>query len=230
MAKKILVVDDELPVTDLIGYNLEKAHYEVLVAHDGEEALRAARTHQPDLILLDLMLPKIDGLDVCRELRKTSQVPIIMVTARGEETDRVIGLELGADDYLCKPFSMRELMARIKAVLRRNTKGIPESPAASILKGPSGLVLDEDSRTVTLNGSPLTLTRLEFDLIQHLVLNSGIVLSREQLLSQAWGYDFVGGVRAVDSAVKRLRKKIQLINPELNLIETVRGFGYRLMK
>ena len=128
MAIKILVVDDEISVTDLISYNLEKAHYEVLVAHDGEEALKLLRTHNPDLILLDLMLPKIDGLDVCRELRKTSQVPIIMVTARGEEADRVIGLELGADDYLCKPFSMRELLARIKAVLRRNQKEITETP------------------------------------------------------------------------------------------------------
>lgn len=230
MTIKILIVDDETSVTDLIGYNLEKAHYEVLVAHDGEEALKAARTHNPDLILLDLMLPKIDGLDVCRELRKTSQVPIIMVTARGEEADRVIGLELGADDYLCKPFSMRELMARIKAVLRRNKTDVTESSTAAILAGPSGLVLDEDSRTVTLNEIPLSLTRLEFDLIQHLVLNSGRVLSREQLLSQAWGYDFVGGVRAVDSAVKRLRKKFHLIKPDLALIETVRGIGYKLVK
>ena len=230
MALKILVVDDETSVTDLIGYNLEKAHYEVLVAHDGEAALQTAQEQNPDLILLDLMLPKIDGLDVCRELRKTSQVPIIMVTARGEEADRVIGLELGADDYLCKPFSMRELMARIKAVLRRNQKEITDNPTAAILSGPSGLVLDEDSRMVAINDIPLPLTRLEFDLIQHLVLNSGRVLSREQLLSQAWGYDFVGGVRAVDSAVKRLRKKIHLINPNLDLIETVRGIGYRMVK
>lgn len=230
MTLKILVVDDETSVTDLIGYNLKKAHYEVVVAHDGEAALQAAEQHKPDLILLDLMLPKIDGLDVCRELRKTDQVPIIMVTARGEETDRVIGLELGADDYLCKPFSMRELLARIKAVLRRNQKEIIKNPTAAVLTGPSGLVLDEDSRTVTINEILLPLTRLEFDLIQHLVLNSGRVLSREQLLSQAWGYDFVGGLRAVDSAVKRLRKKIQQINPELTLIETVRGIGYRLVK
>ena len=230
MVQKILVVDDEVSVTDLISYNLEKAHYDVLVAYDGEAALASAHEHKPDLILLDLMLPKIDGLDVCRELRKTSQVPIIMVTARGEETDRVIGLELGADDYLCKPFSMRELLARIKAVLRRNQNADQQSPAAAILKGPAGLVLDEDSRTVTINEIPLVLTRLEFDLIQHLVLNPGRVLSREQLLSQAWGYDFVGGVRAVDSAVKRLRKKIQLIDPALTLIETVRGIGYRMVR
>ena len=230
MVQKILVVDDEISVTDLISYNLEKAHYDVLVAHDGEEALKSARANNPDLILLDLMLPKIDGLDVCRELRKTSQVPIIMVTARGEEADRVIGLELGADDYLCKPFSMRELMARIKAVLRRNQKEITDNPTAAILSGPSGLVLDEDSKMVAINDIPLPLTRLEFDLIQHLVLNSGRVLSREQLLSQAWGYDFVGGVRAVDSAVKRLRKKFHIINPDLDLIETVRGIGYRMVK
>jgi len=230
MVQKILVVDDEVSVTDLISYNLEKAHYDVLVAHDGEAALASAHEHKPDLILLDLMLPKIDGLDVCRELRKTSQVPIIMVTARGEETDRVIGLELGADDYLCKPFSMRELLARIKAVLRRNQNADQQSPAAAILKGPAGLVLDEDSRTVAINEIPLVLTRLEFDLIQHLILNPGRVLSREQLLSQAWGYDFVGGVRAVDSAVKRLRKKIQLIDPALTLIETVRGIGYRMVR
>ena len=230
MVQKILVVDDEVSVTDLISYNLEKAHYGVLVAHDGEAALASAHEHKPDLILLDLMLPKIDGLDVCRELRKTSQVPIIMVTARGEETDRVIGLELGADDYLCKPFSMRELLARIKAVLRRNQNADQQSPVDVILKGPAGLELNEDSRTVTLNKTPLPLTRLEFDLIQHLVLNPGRVLSREQLLSQAWGYDFVGGIRAVDSAVKRLRKKIQLIDPALTLIETVRGIGYRMVR
>ena len=136
MTLKILVVDDETSVTDLIGYNLKKAHYEVLVAHDGEAALNIAREKDPDLILLDLMLPKIDGLDVCRELRKTSQIPIIMVTARGEETDRVIGLELGADDYLCKPFSMRELLARIKAVLRRNQKDLQLSHNGAIIKGP----------------------------------------------------------------------------------------------
>jgi DNA-binding response OmpR family regulator len=228
MSIKILVVDDETSVTDLIGYNLKKDHYQVLVAHDGEAALNIARDQDPDLILLDLMLPKIDGLDVCRELRKTSQVPIIMVTARGEETDRVIGLELGADDYLCKPFSMRELLARIKAVLRRNQKD--PSPTRSVIKGPAGLELDEDSRTVTIDQVPIELTRLEYDLVQYLALNPGRVLSREQLLSQAWGYDFVGGVRAVDSAVKRLRKKISLADPDLILIETVRGIGYRMVR
>ncbi|MFL7812705.1 MAG: response regulator transcription factor [Anaerolineales bacterium] len=227
MTEKILVVDDEVPVTELIQYNLEKAHYQVLTAHDGEAALRIARENAPDLILLDLMLPKIDGLEVCRELRRSSQVPIIMVTARGEETDRVIGLELGADDYLCKPFSMRELLARIKAVLRRNH---PPGSGGQSLSGPHGLALDEEGRTACLGGRELSLTRLEFDLLQYLVLHRGQVLSREQLLSQAWGYDFVGETRAVDSAVKRLRKKLQEIIPEVVFIETVRGIGYKLVR
>jgi two-component system response regulator VicR len=230
MTQTILVVDDETAVTDLIGYNLEKAHYQVLKAHDGETALKLARDADPDLILLDLMLPKIDGLDVCRELRSTSQVPIIMVTARGEEVDRVIGLELGADDYLSKPFSIRELLARIKAVLRRNQAGGSVSPQRQILVGPLGLELDEEARTASLKGTPLKLTRLEFDLLQHLVINAGRVLSREQLLSQAWGYDFAGGTRAVDSAVKRLRAKIRHILPEPELIESARGIGYRLVR
>jgi DNA-binding response OmpR family regulator len=229
MTSKILVVDDEVPVTELIQYNLEKAHYQVLVAHDGEAALKIARGARPDLILLDLMLPKIDGLEVCRELRRTSQVPIIMVTARGEETDRVIGLELGADDYLSKPFSMRELLARIKAVLRRNhsteTDSLPQS-----LSGPYGLELDETGRTALLDGKELSLTRLEFDLLQYLVLHRGQVLSREQMLSQAWGYDFVGETRAVDSAIKRLRSKLHAILPGTAFIETIRGIGYKLVR
>ena len=202
----------------------------MLVAHDGETALDIARDSSPDLILLDLMLPKIDGLDVCRELRKSSQVPIIMITARGEETDKVIGLELGADDYVTKPFSIRELLARIKAVLRRNQPKNKAETGSSVLDGPHGLVLDEDARTVSIEGNLLNITRLEFDLIQHLIINAGRVLSREQLLSQAWGYDFVGGTRAVDSAIKRLRKKVRKHLPEVEVIETVRGIGYRLIK
>jgi two-component system response regulator VicR len=230
MSIRILVVDDEVSVTDLISYNLTKAHYEVLTAHDGETALQVARESSPDLILLDLMLPKIDGLDVCREIRKTSQVPIIMITARGEETDKVIGLELGADDYVTKPFSVRELLARIKAVLRRNHPPDSEDISSSILIGPHGLELDEDTRAVSINGNTLNVTRLEFDLIQYLMINAGRVLSREQLLSQAWGYDFVGGTRAVDSAIKRLRAKFRKYLPGIELIQTVRGVGYRMVK
>jgi DNA-binding response OmpR family regulator len=230
MSTRILVVDDEPSVTDLIAYNLRKAHYDVLVAADGREALRQAHEASPDLILLDLMLPEVDGLDVCRELRKTSDIPIIMLTARGEEADRVIGLELGADDYICKPFSMRELLARIKAVLRRTQSDPKELDESNILCGPSGLQLDVGSRVASIDSTPLELTRLEFDLLHHLLLNAGRVLSRERLLEQAWGYDFVGNTRAVDSAIKRLRAKLRSASADGDVIEAVRGIGYRLLK
>jgi DNA-binding response OmpR family regulator len=229
MAAKILVVDDEPAVTDLLAYNLRKANYEVLSAADGREALILARQANPDLILLDLMLPEIDGLDVCRELRKTSAVPIIMITARGEEIDRVVGLELGADDYVSKPFSVRELLARIKAVLRRSAQPEPGSAGPEgLLKGKGGLCLDPDSRLVTVRGTNVPLTRLEFDLLNLLLTNAGRVLTRERLLEQAWGYDFAGDTRAVDSAVKRLRAKLRIACAEADSIEAVRGVGYRL--
>jgi two-component system alkaline phosphatase synthesis response regulator PhoP len=226
-APKILVVDDEPAVTDLLAYNLRKSGYEPLVAADGREALRLARHASPDLILLDLMLPELDGLDVCRELRKTSAVPIIMITARGEEIDRVVGLELGADDYVSKPFSVRELLARIKAVLRRAAQTTKEHPDTS-LQGKAGLLLDMESRQASVEGFPLELTRLEFDLLHLLLSNAGRVLTRERLLEQAWGYDYVGDTRAVDSAIKRLRAKLRAISPEADSIEAVRGVGYRL--
>jgi len=227
MVVKILVVDDEPSVTDLLAYNLRKAHYEVLIAADGRQALKLAGEAAPDLILLDLMLPEIDGLDVCRELRKTSHVPIIMITARGEEIDRVVGLELGADDYVSKPFSVRELLARIKAVLRRAQ---PESDIplpSKILHGPAGLELDVECRTASVGALNLELTRLEFDLLSYLLANGGRVLTRERLLEQVWGYDFAGDTRAVDSAVKRLRAKLRLASPKTDVIEAVRGVGYR---
>jgi DNA-binding response OmpR family regulator len=227
MSATILIVDDEPAVTDLLAYNLRKAHYEVLVAADGDEALRLARQSQPDLILLDLMIPGLDGLDVCRELRKTSDVPIIMITARGEEVDRVVGLELGADDYVCKPFSVRELMARIKAVLRR-VQPDDENSLSTALHGPGGLRLDPDGRTVWIGEQPIELTRLEFDLLHLLLANSGRVLTRERLLEQAWGYEYVGDTRAVDSAIKRLRAKLRLADQQADAIEAVRGVGYRL--
>jgi DNA-binding response OmpR family regulator len=230
MSTRILVVDDEPAVTNLIAYNLRKSHFEVLTAANGRQALEQARGAQPDLILLDLMIPEIDGLDVCRELRKTSDIPIIMVTARGEETDRVIGLELGADDYLCKPFSMRELLARVKAVLRRMQVHPAEEQQSAILYGSGNLELDVDCRAASINGTTLNLTRLEFDLLHHLLLNAGRVLSREHLLEQAWGYDFVGNTRAVDSAIKRLRAKLRPHANGVDLIESVRGIGYRFKK
>ena len=226
----ILVVDDEPSVVNLIAYNLRKAHYQVLTATNGRDALNQARQTQPDLILLDLMIPEMDGLEVCRELRKTSEVPIIMVTARGEETDRVIGLELGADDYICKPFSVRELLARVKAVLRRTQLGNTEESDTTILHGIAGLQLDVECRLASIDGVKLDLTRLEFDLLHHLLLNAGRVLTRENLLEQAWGYDFVGNTRAVDSAIKRLRAKLRAVSSEVEWIESVRGIGYRFIR
>ena len=229
MASQILVVDDEPAVTDLLAYNLRKANYDVLIAVDGREALLLARQAQPDLILLDLNLPEIDGLDVCRELRKGSAVPIIMITARGEEIDRVVGLELGADDYLAKPFSVRELLARIKAVLRRAAQpALKTAEPGSVLRGRGGLQLDPETRLVSAMGIAILLTRLEFDLLNLLLANAGRVLTRERLLEQAWGYDFAGDTRAVDSAVKRLRAKLRAVSVESDSIEAVRGVGYRL--
>ena len=228
MTFKILVVDDEPSVTDLLAYNLRKAHYNVLVAADGSEALRLTRQTSPDLILLDLMIPKIDGLDVCRELRKTSSVPIIMITARGEEVDRVIGLELGADDYVCKPFSVRELLSRIKAVLRRSRPENQNNQSSTIIRGPGGLQLDIERRTVDIEENKIDLTRLEFDLLYQLLVNAGRVLTRERLLEQVWGYDFLGDTRAVDSAIKRLRAKLRARSSQAEVIDVVRGVGYRI--
>lgn len=222
---RILVVDDEPAVLNLIVYNLQKAHYEALTAVNGRQALELARQAQPDLILLDLMLPEVDGLDVCREIRHTSKVPIIMITARGEEVDRVVGLELGADDYVCKPFSMRELMARVKAVLRRAQPDQTEQSAQ--LTGPGRLRLDLERREAAAGGSPLSLTHLEFDLLYTLLLNADKVLTRERLLEQVWGYDFAGDTRAVDSAIKRLRAALRAADPQADGIEAVRGLGYK---
>ena len=224
---RILVVDDEPSVTDLIAYNLRKSLYDVRIAADGREALRLVREYSPDLILLDLMIPEVDGLDVCREIRRSSDVPVIMITARGEEVDRVLGLEIGADDYVTKPFSMRELLARIKAVLRRAQKGDSED-SSSLLHGPGSLLMDVERRTVAVNGTPIELTRLEFDLFHRLLINPGRVLTRERLLEQAWGYEYVGDTRAVDSAVKRLRAKLRAVSDEADCIESVRGLGYRV--
>jgi DNA-binding response OmpR family regulator len=225
---RILVVDDEPAVLDLLVYNLNKAHYEVLTASNGRQALEIVRQAEPDLILLDLMLPEIDGLDVCRELRQTSKLPIIMITARGEELDRVVGLELGADDYVCKPFSVRELLARIKAVLRRT---VPvETGGQVILTGPAGLRLDVERREVTVGIIPVELTRLEFDLLHTLLLNAGRVLTRERLLEQVWGYDFTGGARAVDSAIKRLRSSLRSADLAADGIEAVRSLGYKFIR
>ncbi|BCY17639.1 DNA-binding response regulator [Leptolinea sp. HRD-7] len=230
MQTTILIVDDEPAVTDLLEYNLKKAGYAVLTASDGLQALQTARTSQVDMILLDVMIPEMDGLDVCRELRKSCATPIIMITARGEEVDRVVGLELGADDYVCKPFSIRELLARIKAVLRRSQMQEDSRKESAVIYGPAGLVINTETRAVTVADIPVTLTKLEFDVLTALCRAAGRVLTREYLLEQVWGYDFAGGDRAVDSTVKRLRARLRAASPEADGIETVRGLGYRMAK
>ena len=224
--QRILIVDDEPSIVDVLTYNLEKAHYHVLVARDGVEALKQARKESPDLVVLDLMLPGLDGLEVCRELRKEGDIPIIMLTARDEEVDRVVGLELGADDYVVKPFSTRELLARIKTVLRRS-QSEPADPGDHI--SVSSLTLDPSRHEVQWAGKSLSLSALEFELLHTLMRHHGQVLSREQLLNLVWGYDYVGDLRVVDTAVKRLRNKLRAHDPDsAELLVTVRSVGYKL--
>lgn len=220
---KILVVDDELPLIQVLSYNLKQSGYEVLVARDGEEALLQAKRHVPDLVILDLMLPKLDGLEVCRRMRRERDVPIIMLTARDDEIDRVVGLELGADDYVVKPFSVRELLARIKNVLRRFQ---PSEPAETVTV--AGLAIDTASHTVYVGGTPLAVTSLEFAVLLALARNAGRVLSRDQLIEAVWGYDYHGDGRVVDAVIKRLRSKLRDAGADGDVIVTVRGLGYRI--
>ena len=222
---KILVVDDEPSIVDVLTYNLTKAGHQPIVARDGEQALKFARAERPDLVILDLMLPGIDGLEVCRALRKDGDLPIIMLTAKDEEVDRVVGLELGADDYIVKPFSTRELMARVKAVLRRaQPKPADTSPALQV----GDLRLDVARRQVSWRGAPFDLTAMQFDLLRVLMANPGRVFSREELLNQVWGYDYYGDTRAVDSTIKRLRARLRQFAPDAEFIVTVRDAGYKL--
>ena len=222
---KILVVDDEPSIVDVLTYNLTKAGHQPIVARDGEQALQLARAERPDLVILDLMLPGIDGLEVCRALRKDGDLPIIMLTAKDEEVDRVVGLELGADDYIVKPFSTRELMARVKAVLRRaQSKPADTSPALQV----GDLRLEVARREVAWRGAPFDLTAIQFDLLRVLMANPGRVFSREELLNQVWGYDYYGDTRAVDSTVKRLRARLRQVVADAELIVTVRDAGYKL--
>jgi len=232
MATRILIVDDEPPIIDVLEYNLKKANYEVIVAHDGQEALEKARCQRPDLVILDLMLPKLDGLEVCRALRREGDLPIIMLTAKDEEVDRVVGLELGADDYVVKPFSVRELVARVKTVLRRSgPKPLGTEPdGVSEVLQVGDLRLDVARHTVHLGQTELELTALEFDLLHILMAHADRVLTREQLLNQAWGYDYYGDTRTVDTAIKRLRAKLRRLAPDDDLIVTVRGVGYKLQE
>ena len=226
MSAKILIVDDEPPIVDMLAYNLKRANYQVIIARDGEEALAKALQEQPDLIILDLMLPRLDGLDVCRALRRKRDVPIIMLTARDAEVDRVVGLELGADDYVVKPFSVRELMVRVKNVLRRSAPRSEETAPDRIRAGE--LTVDAACHEATWHDIELELTALEFDLLYTLARHANRVLSREQLMEQVWGYNYFGDARAVDAAIKRLRAKLRQAAPEAQVIVTVRGVGYKL--
>jgi len=225
MLAKILIVDDEPPIIEVLRYNLERAQYGVLVAWDGQQALDLARREQPDLIILDLMLPRLDGIEVCKILRHERDVPIIMLTARDEEVDRVLGLELGADDYVVKPFSVRELLARVKNVLRRVTQP-PASPSEVARVGL--LAVDEGRHEAWLGTALLDLTALEFAVLLALARAAGRVLTREQLLENVWGYDYMGDLRVVDAVVKRLRAKLREVATKDDLIVTVRGVGYKL--
>lgn len=228
--KQVLVVDDEKTISDIIRFNLEKEGLSVNVAHDGEEGLNKFHEISPDLVVLDLMLPKMDGLEVCREIRKVSSVPIIMLTAKDSEIDKVLGLELGADDYVTKPFSNRELVARVKANLRRysnrSEEGNAQSNANEIVVGE--LIVHQDAYIVSKRGVELELTHREFELLHYLAKHIGQVMTREHLLETVWGYDYFGDVRTVDVTVRRLREKIEDSPSYPVYIMTRRGVGYFL--
>ena len=230
MAKKILVVDDEKPIVDIEKFNLTKEGYEVSVAYDGEEALKQVKDVDPDLIILDLMLPKIDGLEVAREVRKTKDTPIIMVTAKDSELDKVLGLELGADDYVTKPFSNRELVARVKANLRRqgtNSSNSNEEDENKDIKI-GDLVIHPEAYSVSKRGENIELTHREFELLHYLAQHIGQVMTREHLLQTVWGYDYFGDVRTVDVTVRRLREQVEDSPSHPTWLVTRRGVGYYL--
>lgn len=225
----ILVVEDEPALRSTIAYQLRREGHQVVIAGDGEQALAAARSARPDLVVLDLMLPKLDGLEVCRRLRHESTVPILILTARSDEVDKVVGLEVGADDYMTKPFSMRELMARVKAMLRRlamvRQASAPEETEEVIVAG--DLEIDASRRRVRRGGHELHLKPKEFDLLAFLARHPGRVFTRGHLLERVWGYDYIGDPRTVDVHVRWLRQKIEPDPSDARLLETVRGIGYR---
>lgn len=230
MDKTILVVDDEKPIADILQFNLIKEGYRVICAYDGDEALQKVEEEQPDLMLLDIMLPKRDGMEVCREVRKKYDFPIIMLTAKGSEIDKVLGLEMGADDYVTKPFSTRELIARVKANMRRlNVPAQVEEATAEtndIVVG--SLTIQPDAYLVLKREESIELTHREFELLHYLAKHIGQVMTREHLLQTVWGYDYFGDVRTVDVTIRRLREKIE-DNPSHPLwIVTRRGVGYYL--
>jgi len=226
MPQRILVVDDEPHIVELVRYNLLQEGYDVIAAGDGETALGRARAERPDLIVLDLMLPGTDGLEVCRQLRRETAIPIIMLTAKGGELERVVGLELGADDYVTKPFSPRELVARVRAVLRRRVREV--SPPTQEPLHIRSLRLDPVTREATLADRPVDLTAREFDILRLLMRHPNRVFTRDFLLEHLWGHDFYGGTRTVDMHVSRLREKIEDDPVHPTYIMTVRGVGYKL--
>lgn len=231
MSEKILIVEDEPTLQETLAYNLTRQGYQVVTAGDGQTAIRSARENNPDLIVLDLMLPLLDGFEVCRILRQEMNTPIIILTARDDEIDRVIGLELGADDYLTKPFSMREFLARVKAQLRRIRlirEELEHDSAAMLETFHFGnLTMDLTRREVLLENQPLSLKPKEFDLLLFLARHRGHVLSRDLILERVWGWEFSGGSRTVDVHVRWLREKIEIDPSNPLRIITVRGAGYR---
>jgi two-component system, OmpR family, response regulator len=227
---KILVVEDDRNLLDVLKYNLSREGYDVLTAADGIEAIDVARSKKPDLIALDIMLPRMDGFEVCRILRREMTVPILMLTAKAEETDKVVGLELGADDYMTKPFSIREFLARIRAMLRRTEMTIAASStqeAIPALIKVEEMEIDFARHTVSRSGTAIDLSPKEFDLLAFLIKNRGQVFSRDQLLEKVWGYDYAGDTRTVDVHIRWLRQKIEADPATPGRLLTVRGIGYK---
>ncbi len=224
--KRILIIEDEQSISDIIKFNLEKEGYATLTAYDGQAGYEKAMSENPDLILLDVMLPLMDGFQVCKKVRETSLVPILMLTAKEEEIDKVLGLELGADDYITKPFSMRELIARIKANIRRTdfTDLVKDAPSDIQIFG--NLEIDMNRFEVRKSGQALELTQREFELLKYLAAAEGRVFSREQLLEEVWGYEYYGDIRTVDVTVRRLREKLEDDSSDPKYIMTKRGIGY----
>lgn len=228
MKNVVLIVEDEAPISDILSFNLKKEGYEVRTAFDGEEGLKKALEKDVDLVLLDVMLPVMDGFEVCKRIRISSSVPVIIVTAKEEEVDKVLGLELGADDYITKPFSMRELIARVKANIRRNSM-LPtteDETAGSDILNVRDLTIDSSRYEVKKRGQLLELTVREYELLKYLAQNKDQVFSREQLLEQVWDYEYYGDIRTVDVTVRRLREKLEDNSSDPDYIMTKRGLGY----
>jgi two-component system response regulator VicR len=225
--KKVLIIEDEKNISDIVKLNLTKEGFNVDTAFDGQEGLEKALGTDPDLVLLDVMLPSIDGFEVCRKVREKSAVPIIMLTAKEEEVDKVLGLELGADDYITKPFGLRELIARIKANIRRTVMAgdIGQTPSSNTTEY-GNLTIDGDRYEVRKDGAPLELTLREFELLRYLAEHEDKVFSREQLLEDVWGYEYYGDIRTVDVTVRRLREKLEDDSSDPKYILTKRGIGY----